>query len=204
MTHLGWYTRGYLPHCDAPGALQAITFRLADSLPLDVLKRMEWDVESFPEDEKSRGLRKRINDWLDTGHGSCILSRPECAAIVVDAFRFFHKERYELIAWVVMPNHVHLVIQQHDGWSLGGVIRSWKGFTTKKIKDVYGGSLPEKIWQRGFWDRLIRNEHHYEAALRYIADNPVKAGLVAYPLDWPWMGLPEQKEPHRSAALHFY
>ena len=190
MTHLGWYSRGYLPHCDAPGALQAITFRLADSLPFDVLKKMERDVAASPDGQKSRGLRRRINEWLDTGYGACLLNHPECATVVADAFRFFHRTRYELIAWVVMPNHVHLVIRQYEGWPLGGVIRSWKVFTSKKIREVHGEPLPENIWQRGFWDRLIRNEHHYEAALQYIADNPVHAGLVGSSHEWPWMGLP--------------
>lgn len=196
MGHLGWYSRRYLPHCDAPGILQAITFRLADSLPLEVRQRMKREIVGFPEDKKIRALRTRIELWLDTGYGSCLLGKPECAQIVTDAFQFFDRERYDLLAWVVMPNHVHLVIRQYENWALGGVVQSWKGFTTKKIKEVYGKTLSGsgKIWQRGFWDRFIRDEHHLEATFRYIINNPVRAGLVSHASEWPWLGVPDTFE----------
>ena len=190
MAHLGWYSRGYLPHCDAPGALQAITFRLADSLPLEVRQRMKREIACYPEDRKVREWRSRIELWLGTGHGSCLLGKPECARVVAEAFQFFDKERYDLLAWVVMPNHVHLVIRQYENWALGGLVQSWKGFTTKKINEICGNTLYEKIWQRGFWDRFIRDEHHFEATLQYIGNNPVKAGLVSSPSEWPWLRLP--------------
>ena len=194
--HRGWYSRGYLPHCDAPGILQAITYRLADSLPKEARDRIKRDVRNFPEARRSQEWRNRIDQILDAGYGSSLLKHPECASIVAEAFRFFDGKRYDLIAWVIMPNHVHLVIRQYDGWPLGGLLRSWKGFTTKKIKEALADTpfLLQDVWQRGYWDRRIRDERHFAAALRYMAYNPVKAGLVITPEEWPWLALPEKAD----------
>src|SRR4030042_346995 len=97
-SHRGWYSRGYLPHCDHPGLLQAITYHLADSLPASVLEQMDAELRSLPPERQDTELRRRVDVWLDAGHGSCALRIPEAAACVVDTWRRFAGERYDLIA----------------------------------------------------------------------------------------------------------
>jgi len=191
-THLGWYSRGYLPHCDYPGLLQSITYHLADSLPAAALERMDAELRSLPPQQRDRERRQRIEDWLDAGHGCCVLREPEAAACVVENWRHFAGERYDLIAWVVMPNHVHVLIRVYEGVPLGKIVQSWKSYTGKKMRGMMesrAGARPSQgggVWMREYWDRYIRDERHFEAVVRYIHDNPVKARLVERPEDWPW------------------
>lgn len=197
--HRGWYSRGYLPHCDYPGLLQVITYRLADSLPRDVILRLDAELRSMPPKKQDAERRKRIDAWLDAGHGSCLLRQPEAAACVADNWRHFAGVRYDLIAWVVMPNHVHVLIRTYEGAALGKIVQSWKSYTSRQIgqmvgpRVVDGGALGKSngIWMREYWDRFIRDEQHFHAEIDYIHQNPVKAGLVAQAEDWPWSSAEE-------------
>ncbi len=200
----GWYCRGYLPHRDHPGLLQSITYRLADSLPSSVLHAIEAELSSLPSERQDRALRQRVDDWLDAGHGSCLLRRPEAAACVVDTWRRFAGERYDLIAWVVMPNHVHVLVRVYENMDLGRIVQSWKSFTGRRIapltddrKSRDGAQRSQAgdggIWMREYWDRYIRDELHFDAILAYIHQNPVKARLVVEPEAWPWSSAAEWK-----------
>ena len=113
--------------------------------------------------------------WLDAGYGSCILRRPRCAEIVAEALRYFDGQRVAIISSVVMPNHVHMVFVQNNESPLEKLVRSWKSFTSRRINSLMGreGSL----WQRDYFDRLVRNEKHFANCLRYIRRNPAKARL---------------------------
>jgi len=194
--HRGWYSRGYLPHCDHPGLLQAITYRLADSLPAAVLEQMDAELCRLPLQQRER--RKRIEDWLDAGHGCCALRESEAAACVVDTWRHFAGARYDLIAWVVMPNHVHVLIRVYEGVPLAKIVQSWKSYTGRRIRKMMDESRAGArqsqgeafqdggVWMREYWDRYIRDERHFEAMMHYIHDNPVKARLVNKAEDWPW------------------
>ena len=93
-------------------------------------------------------------------------------------------ERYRLLAWVVMPNHVHVLIELIDGHPLSGIVHSWKSYTAHEINRTPGNQ--GKIWQREYFDRWIRNEEHNWQAVWYIHDNPVKAGLVRVQEEWPY------------------
>ena len=199
-SHREWYSRGYLPHCDHPGLLQSITYRLADSLPVAVLEGLTVELRRLPPERQDAERRRQIEDWLDAGHGSCALRVLEAAACVVDTWRRFAGERYDLIAWVVMPNHVHVLIRAYDGVSLAKIVQSWKSYTGRRIRPLMGecrgeaaGRAPglrrrsqEGVWAREYWDRFIRNEQHFNTAVAYIHENPVKAGLVATATDWLW------------------
>src|SRR5881628_1032539 len=103
----GWNERGYLPHRDEPGLTQFVTFRLADSFPEAL--RSEWEHLLKIEDDHHQ--RAELESYLDKGRGECHLRQPEIAKLVEDAVRFFHGERYDLRAWVVMPNHVHALFK---------------------------------------------------------------------------------------------
>ena len=187
---LGWYSRGYLPHNDQVGLIQFITYHLADSLPADVVEKLAQELASLPSVKQDFHRRKRIEEWMDAGYGRCLLRQPEIAAMIVENWRKFEGVRYELLAWVVMPNHVHVMIRPREGLSLPKIVQAWKGYSGKKIAE-YLRSLerdrtPPRIWHREYWDRFIRDARHFQNAVDYIHQNPVKAGLVAKPEDWTW------------------
>lgn len=176
MEQKGWHSRGYLPHFDAVGVVQAVTFRLGDSLPEHVVHMLK--------EQGKDGLRRRTAAELDRGYGSCALKHDGAAALVEQALFHFDGGRYRLLAWVVMPNHVHVVVETLQGWQLGGIVKSWKAFSAAGINRLLGrrGTL----WQPDYFDRRIRGDHHLAAAVRYVEDNPVTAGLVARPEEWPY------------------
>ncbi|MBK9973941.1 MAG: transposase [Planctomycetes bacterium] len=187
----GWHSRGYLPHYDGR-ATQHVTFHLADSLPPDVLKRIAAELDALPLQEQDMERRKRVDSWLDAGHGCCVLRSPALAAMAQAALKHFDCERYSLLAWAIMPNHIHVLFRPAEGQSASTIIATWKKFTARRILDSAGksslviGPVPKPVWHREYWDRYIRNERHFRTVVDYIHNNPVKAGLVARPQDWPW------------------
>jgi REP element-mobilizing transposase RayT len=197
--HRGWYSRGYIPHYDGGDIYQVITYRLADSLPKSKLDQFTAELKQVGPENTKAERRKKIEKWLDASHGSCILQNPACARIVIDAWKYFDGVRYDLAAWVVMPNHVHVLAYFRDGWPLAKVINSWKSFSARQINKVMqtrgdGATAPTKsdesrVWQRGYWDRYIRNEAHFTSTIQYIHHNPVTAGLVRRPEEWPFSSI---------------
>jgi hypothetical protein len=95
LDFLGWHERGYLPHCDYPGLVQFVTFRLADSMPAS--RRGEW--EHLLAIEEVREKRTKLEEYLDCGVGECHLHDPRVAKLTEDALLHFHGQRYELLAW---------------------------------------------------------------------------------------------------------
>jgi len=193
-----WHSRGYIPHFESAGAIQHITYHLADSLPTEMLARFEDEVRAVPRPRRDVERRKRIHAWLDAGHGCCVLREPTAAEMVQSSFLYFDGQRYRLFAWVVMPNHVHVLFQPLEGWTMAKIVTSWKSFTGRRIA-AYLDSIgwerqapawptqrERRVWQREYWDRLIRNERHLRAAIAYIHGNPVAAGLVESAQNWPW------------------
>ena len=174
-TSKGWYSRNYLPHFDTPGAIQAITHRLADALPKAVLQRLA----AIQDDTEKR---KNLEAWMDAGLGSCFLADSRCANIVEQALFHHDGDKYRLLAWCVMPNHVHVLIQVASGASLPKIVHAWKSWTAKQINRVLGRS--GTLWQREYHNRYIRDDNHLAAVIRYIHTNPVKAGLVSRPGQW--------------------
>ncbi len=186
--HKGWYSRGYLPHFDAARTYQSITFRLHDSVPAEVIARwkaeLHWTEQTKPDSKEAIELRKRIEKYEDSGHGACYLHDERIAALVVQALKHFDGERYHLIAWCVMPNHVHVLIQQAAGHSLPKIIHSWKSYTAHEANKLLGRS--GDFWMPDYFDRFIRDQKHFDAVVEYIHQNPFKAGLVPAPEEWPW------------------
>ena len=177
-----WRSRGYLPHYDSDKVFQFITYRLADSLPKSVIealrRRHDGDEASF---------HKAVEAGLDGCHGCCVLRRPEVARLVIENWRHFHGVRYGLIGWVVMPNHVHLLIYPFPGHGLAEIVHGWKSYTAKRVLEMRGVDFADhRVWQEEYRDRFIRDERHYHAALAYIVNNPVKAKLAERPEQWPW------------------
>ncbi len=182
--HTGWRSRGYLPHFDAADIWQTITYRLADAMPRHAIEAMERELVSIPDEDRQTQRRLRIEAWADAGHGACLLRRPDIAQIVWDNWQHFAGERYDIGPWVIMPNHVHILIRVHERRSLENILRSWKSFTAKRIMAVAGVAAP--VWLDDYWDRFIRDEGHWLNTKAYIENNPVSAGLVGKAADWPW------------------
>jgi REP element-mobilizing transposase RayT len=184
--HKGWHSRGYLPHLDVAGEIQALTFRLADALPRKVVEvwKMELAREGMESEKREQRLREQVARFEDAGHGSCMLNRPEFAEIVQTAFLHFDGDRYHLLEWCVMPNHVHVLVHCGFGTTLGVIVRSWKTFTARKIHGRLGTS--GSLWAVDYHDRYIRDLDHLANARAYIRNNPVKAGLCERPEDWLW------------------
>ena len=184
----GWHWRGYMPHFDSHDVIQHVTFHLVDSLPKDVLALLLEEIQQLDPDQRDTEKRLRLEVLVDAGHGACWLQQPECARIVQDALLHFDDQRYRLLAWVVMPNHVHALFQPMNGSSMGSVVRSWKTFTANAIGQLVrkANEPVPRVWHPEFWDRYIRNEKHFANTIAYIHDNPVKAGLVTHPEQWPW------------------
>jgi putative DNA methylase len=176
----GWHSRGYLPHFDRTTVIQSITYRLADSVPSHVAKRMADEL--VPDSEPS--YRTRIERYLDAGHGSCLLRRPDIASLIIHHWFARDTQDYRLLAWIVMPNHVHVLIEPMSGHSLSDIVGAWKSITSRRIKKLTG--MKEAVWQADYWDRYIRDEAHYHNAVSYVHHNPVVARLVVAAEDWPW------------------
>jgi len=176
---LGWYSRGYQPHLNAPGLVQSVTTHLADSMPRATLRRL---MAETAHDDIAR--RRNLEELLDAGHGACWLRNPDVGALVEETLLAGDGERYRLLAWVVMPNHIHVLIETRTAIALAEVVKAWKGQTARAANALIGRS--GSFWERDYFDRFIRDDAHLAAVVRYIERNPVKAGLAARAEDWPF------------------
>ena len=192
-----YWDRGYVPHIESHLLIQHVCYHLADSLPREVVDGMWAELEETPPSLRNAEMEKRAMAYMDAGHGSCVLREPELAEVVQDTFLVFHGKRYTLHAWCVMPNHVHVLFQPLEGWTMSRIVASWKSYTGRRISEWRqanspvglgpGGPKgdPNRVWQRGYFDRYIRNAGHYANVVEYIHENPVKSGLVGRAEDWP-------------------
>jgi len=176
---LGWHENGYLPHRDKPGLTQFVTFRLADAFPAAL--RSEWEALLRIEEDRKR--RIELEAYLDQGRGECHLRCPEIARLVEGALRLRHGVEYDLRAWVVMPNHVHLLFLVQSV-PMCRLVDAWKGYTAKQANKILGRKGP--FWQEGYWDTYMRDCEHEMRTKNYLENNPVKAKLAALPREWPW------------------
>jgi putative transposase len=173
-----------LPHWQQGEAMQFVTFRLADAMPQTKLRQWREERETWihhhpkPWDNKSEAEYHRlftwkIEDWLDQGAGSCIFKKVECRQVLEDALMHDHLSKATHHAWVIMPNHVHLLFTPNA--AIEKLMQSWKGVSARKIRQ---GS----IWQKNYRDTLIRDASHFANAVRYIRRNPIKLPPNTYTL----------------------
>ena len=169
-----------LPHWAANSTLIFITYRLADSMPADKLRawqaeRDEWmRLHPEPGDEAATSeyydtFPAKLDEMLDAGYGSCVLGREDCRRIVIENLLHFNGVRYRLHSFVIMPNHVHILMEIERCEDLAKIVHGWKSYTAKKINAVVGGT--GSVWQVEYYDRLIRNAEHYTRTLEYIRKN---------------------------------
>jgi len=175
-----------LPHWQQERCTYFITFRLADSIPQDKLRAWQrerdywlqrnplpWTLKQ--QHEYSERFGERLERYLDAGYGSCVLRRPEYARIVEGSLRFYDGQHYDLADFVVMPNHVHLLVRPRPGHSLSKILQAWKGYTSKEINRLAGRTGTR--WLDESFDHIVRSRAQLMHYRRYIHENPVKAGL---------------------------
>jgi REP element-mobilizing transposase RayT len=185
--HLVQIHRRRLPHWRVEGGTYAVTFRLGDSLPADVVAKLAAEAETARTDEERRRLRSRAEKYLDAGYGQCLLRRPDCAAIVRDAMFHSNGDRYDLGPWSVMPNHVHSIVKPREDFDLDQIVADWRKISARRINELLKqrGSL----WYPEPYDSWLRDVHEYRRAEAYILRNPEKAGLR----EWPFVGTADER-----------
>lgn len=184
-----------LPHWRQLGATYFVTFRLHDSLPdarqreLDLL-RQAWEIK-HPEprgkqawDELARDLMRRVDPWLDQGTGSCHLKSPEISQLVVDALHRSDGSRCELGCYVIMPNHVHVVLRPlaPETDSLDMILKHWKGSSSRSIQEKLLANKQKTsgmLWYRESFDHIVRDAEQLWRILQFVGSNPASAGLSA-------------------------
>ncbi len=198
----GWYERGYLPHFDAPNVTQFLTFMLDDAFP--VWRRREWEPILKEPDHSIR--RRKLEAWLDRGHGECWLRQPAVAQRVEEIMRAEDGKAYRLQAWVIMPNHVHVVV---DVWQtpLARLLNEWKGRSAREANQLIGRR--GRFWQQESFDTYVRDPDQLARAIHYTEHNPSKGMLVCDIKQWLWSSarwrdeynhLPGQTQPPANEA----
>ena len=175
--------QGNLPHWDQGSAWYFITFRLADALPASVIDKIKqerdhWkqthDINNLTREELAEYYRlfsDRYETLLNAGSGACVLRDPTIAKIVNDALHHFAGQRYELDEYVIMPNHVHVLVKPLNGHRLSDITHSWKSFTANLINKQLGKT--GQLWQHESYDHIVRHDQAMDAIRRYIRNNPI-------------------------------
>ena len=177
---------GDLPHWEQGSVWYFVTFRLADALPRSVVENLKeqrelWkkthDINHLSREdlkEYRRLFTERYETLLNAGNGSCVLRDPSVANLVEDALHHFEGERYALDEYVIMPNHVHVLVKPLNGHKLKNIMHSWKSFTANQINQRLGKT--GQCWQHESYDHIVRHDRAMEAIRCYIRENPKVAG----------------------------
>lgn len=206
---MDFYSRN-LPHWQPNNAEFFVTFRLANSLPKPAVDRIksDWEIlkqeiQNYSESEnkepdnlielrkKQKLLFKKYEKRLDKAEtGPTWLSNPEVANLVCQAIHYRDNDEYDLYAFCVMPNHVHMVFQmlrenkEERAPAVTKMLQSLKWFTAYKANEIL--NREGQFWQHESFDRYIRDQEELESTIKYVLNNPVKAGLIEDWQEWPY------------------
>ncbi|MCZ2122913.1 MAG: hypothetical protein LC108_11685 [Anaerolineales bacterium] len=199
------FYRRNLPHIQPEGATLFITFRLANSLPKEVIEKLRMEKEEVEKkiaqmsnnEEREKQLylahRRFFGKWddaLDTlAHGEKYLSNPQIADLVAESLLYRDGKVYDLEAFSIMPNHGHVVFAPLEGsdgkyFSLSTIMHSLKLHTALEANKILGRE--GAFWQHENYDHYVRDESELERIIKYVIYNPVKAGLVDDWKNWKW------------------
>jgi putative transposase len=199
------FHRRHLPHVQPPGAVLFVTFRLAGSIPREVRARlvaeaerseallsgiadpMERDRQAYLDERRLFGHWDRALDMAKSG--PLWLGDPKIAHAIAEALHYRDGRVYELEAFCIMPNHVHAVFAPLPGddgtyHALSAIMHSLKRYTARQANQLLGRR--GTFWQGESYDHVVRDEREHERIIRYVVDNPVKAGLVKRAGEWEW------------------
>ncbi len=199
------FYRRYLPHIQPPGATLFVTFRLHGSLPRDVLIQLRQEYEQFAKQMKALSktrakleldrFQKRLIVQCDrildlSDRGPQFLKDPRIAKLVCETMQFWDQQRYDLLSYCVMSNHVHVVftpLPKQDGtfFSLAKIMHGIKSYTASKANEMLR-RRGKPFWEHESFDHYCRGENEVERVIAYVLNNPVKAGLVDDARAWPW------------------
>ncbi len=180
-------TRRILPHWFKQGAIYWVTFRLADSIPQNKIEEWKTEYETWEnqhpkpwskKDWKEYNIRfgEQFENWLDAEHGSCVLARKDIREKVKECIMKFDGERLKIHGAVIMPNHVHLLIEPFENYSLSDILKGMKGASAREINKILG-TTGKRVWMEESYDHVVRNEEEYLQFIQYIRGNPIKANL---------------------------
>ncbi len=190
------YPGHFLPHWEIEATVYHACFRLSDSVPVakqklwqkernQLKEKYEKEHQALTEAEMHR-LQKlyseTIERYLDAGYGSCILRNPEAAQIVKDSLLYYNEIKYILHAWYIMPNHVHVIFQMLNELSQSEILQGWKSFTAHAINKLL--NRKGQLWQNDTYNHIIRTADEYNWQIRYVWNNPLKAGFPSW--QWRW------------------
>lgn len=194
---MNFYKRN-LPHWQPPEAEYFITFRLAGSLPKEAItkiKAIEKQLRKKSNQEVdclttkiNRKIFEKYEELLENGrYGPLWLKKPDVAKLVCEAIEYRDETQYDLYSYCVMPNHVHLVFKllrnkEETDYPVTKILQSLKRFTAKKANKILNRT--GQFWQHESFDRVIRDAEELESTIRYVLNNPVKAGLVENWQNW--------------------
>jgi putative transposase len=199
------FYRRHLPHHQPPGATLFVTFRLAGSIPRSVVEHLSQEAErrqggldtmsdpqerprwSYIESNRLFGKWDAVLDEAKTR--PAWMGNPEVARLVVGALHDHDGREYDLVAFCIMPNHVHVVfvpLPKDDGTyhSLSSIMRALKGHTARQANSALGRS--GTFWQHENYDHVVRDEAELSRIIAYVLENPVRAGLVGSRGEWEW------------------
>lgn len=181
-------TEGNLPHWTQYGKMHFVTFRLADSLPQEKLKQLKHQREVWMArhqepcteaewKEYNTLFTERLERWLDAGYGECLLSQGQYANIVAGSIQYFDRQRYFLDYWVVMANHVHILVIPNEPHTLEQILHSWKSYTSNEINKLC--ATCGAFWQHESFDHIVRSQVQLEKFRNYIVENWRKSNNTA-------------------------
>ncbi len=197
--------RRNLPHIQPPGVTLFVTFQLAGSLPDKVIRQLQIEKECNMEmisrmaDPRQRDEmvyfehRRHFGRWDDALNqntkGPFWLREYKIAKLVSDDFHSYDNVRFSLICLNIMPNHVHAVFtplkkENRGYWPLSAIMHSIKGYSAREANKILGRA--GKFWHKESFDHVVRDEEELNRIVRYVLNNPVKAGFVKKWDEWKW------------------
>lgn len=191
----------HLPHIQPRNGVFFVTTRLAGSLPKQIVQQLkiEYQLErsalerlESKDQEVAIARRKCFRAYFnkfdqlldDYSEGPTWLKKKEIAKIVHNAFLYFDNERYKMVCFTIMSNHVHLVLYQLDR-VLFRIMQSLKRYSGREANKVLGRT-GHSFWQDESFDRLVRDLDEFRHWVTYTMNNPVEAGLCGHWRDWPY------------------
>jgi type I restriction enzyme R subunit len=215
----GLFRRRHLPHWDVEDGTYFVTTCLAGSIPAQGivrLKELREELERKPppsslslhewEIRKHKLIFAQFDNLIDFEPAVRHLGKPAVASEVTDSLRHFAGERYDLLAFVVMPSHFHWVFHPRASWVQScieearqagkpaprtpreRIMQSAKGYSARVCNRLLG--LSGQFWQDESYDHVVRNDDELFRIIEYVENNPVKAGLVSRREDWQWSSAP--------------